>query len=480
MKRNRKAKILATLGPASSSPEVIEKLFTSGCDVFRLNFSHSSIEDHRKNHDCIRNLEKKYDHPTCILADLQGPKLRVGSFVNNKVNLKKGQNFILDLDSTIGNEKRVNFPHPEIYDILTPNSEILIDDGKIKLQIIKQNIDSLTTEVLNDGIISNNKGVNIPGVILPISSLTSKDKADLNKALEMGVDWVALSFVQKAEDIEELRKIIGNKASIMAKIEKPSAVKNIDSIIEVSDGIMIARGDLGVELPTEKVPVIQKNIINRCRDYGKPVVVATQMLESMVSNHTPTRAEASDVANAIYDGTDAVMLSAESAMGKYPVESVKIMNKIIESVENDKNNFDLELQINSSQKNKTVSITDAITSAAYTIARNAKAKAIVTFSVSGKTSMRMAKERAPVLVIGLSPNLKTARKIQLAWGVYSSHSEDAQNATDMVNIACTTIKNKKLAQPGDTIVITAGVPFGNAGSTNLLRIAKIIDDKDLT
>ena len=482
MKRNRKAKILATIGPASSSLKVIEKLFTSGCDVFRLNFSHGSIEDHRKSYNYIRNLEEKYNHATCILADLQGPKLRIGNFFNDKVKLKTGQTFILDLNSTVGNEKRVNFPHQEIYEILTPNSEILIDDGKIKLQIIKQNIDSLTTEVLNDGIISNNKGVNIPGVILPISSLTSKDKADLNKALEMGVDWVALSFVQKAEDIEELRKIIGNKASIMAKIEKPSAVKNIDSIIEVSDGIMIARGDLGVELPTEKVPVIQKNIINRCRDYGKPVVVATQMLESMISNHTPTRAEASDVANAIYDGTDAVMLSAESAMGKYPVESVTLMNRIIESVESDTNNFDLEQQhINPSKKNTLVSATDAITSAAYTIARNAEAKVIVTFSVSGKTTLRMAKERAPVLVIGLSPNIKTARKSQLLWGVFSSHTkQDAKNTTEMVSIACSIIKKKKLAHSGDSIVITAGVPFGNAGSTNLLRIAKIIDDKDLS
>ena len=381
-----------------------------------------------------------------------------------------------------GNEKRVNFPHQDIYEILVPNSEILIDDGRIKLQIIEQNKESLIAEVLTDGMISNNKGVNIPGIILPISSLTSKDKSDLNNALDMGVDWVALSFVQKKEDMEELKKIVNGRASVMAKIEKPSAVKNIDGIIQVSDGLMIARGDLGVEMPTEQVPVIQKNIINRCRDYGKPVVVATQMLESMIENHTPTRAEASDVANAIYDGTDAVMLSAESAMGKYPIESVNIMNKIIQSVENDKDNFDLEyLEKNLLKKNKSNNATDAITSAAYTIARNAGAKAIVTFSVSGKTTMRMSKERAPVLVLGLSPNLKTARKTQLLWGVYSSHSEqDAQNATEMVNIACTIIKEKNLAKPGDSIVITAGVPFGNAGSTNLLRIAKIIDDKDLT
>ena len=481
MKRNRKAKILATLGPASSSPLLIEKLFNSGTDVFRLNFSHGSIEDHRKNYDIIRNLEKKYNHATCILADLQGPKLRVGVFKQDKVELKKGQEFILDLNPSPGDQTRVNFPHNEIYEILTPNSEILIDDGRIKLQIVNQKKDLLITEVLDGGIISNNKGINIPGVILPISSLTTKDKSDLNKALEMGVDWIALSFVQTKQDIKDLQKIINGKALIMAKIEKPSALKNIDSIIELSDGIMIARGDLGVELPTERVPVIQKNIINRCRDIGKPVVVATQMLESMISNHTPTRAEASDVANAIYDGADAVMLSAESAIGKYPSETVMIMNRIIESVENDKENFDLEMHHNEKISKKAINTTDAITSAAYTIARNAEAKALVTFSVSGKTTIRMARERAPVLVIGLSPNIDTARKIQLVWGVHSCHTaQDAKNTTEMVSIACKIIKEKDLAKPGDSIVITAGVPFGNAGSTNLLRIAKIIDDNDLT
>jgi len=482
MKRNRKAKILATLGPSSSSPKIIDDLFNAGCDVFRLNFSHGTIEDHRKNYENIRNLEKKYNHTTCILADLQGPKLRIGNFGNKKIEVKKGQEFILDLNSAPGDQKRVNFPHKEIYDILTPNSEILIDDGKIRLQIIKQENDNLVTEVLNDGILSDNKGINIPGIILPISSLTSKDKSDLTKALDMGVDWVALSFVQTHKDIEELRKLVGNKASIMAKIEKPSAVKNLDQIINASDGLMIARGDLGVELPTEQVPVIQKNIINRCREYGKPVVVATQMLESMVVNNVPTRAEASDVANAIYDGTDAVMLSAESAIGSFPIESVTIMNKIIQSVENDNDNFNLEeLHQNNEIIEKSNSTIDAITSAAYTIAKNAGAKAIVTFSVSGKTTMRMAKERAPVLIIGLSPNINTARKVQITWGVYSIHSEqDARSATEMVSIACLAIKNKKLAKNGDSIVITAGVPFGNAGSTNLLRIAKIIDNNELT
>ena len=479
MKRNRKAKILATLGPVSSSNETIERIFKAGCDVFRLNFSHGSVETHRQNLEWIRQLEEKYNHATCILADLQGPKLRVGEFKNIEESLKKGQKFILDTDSKPGDNQRVNFPHSEIYDHLTLNTTLLINDGRIRLQIIEQNKDSLITEVLNDGVISNNKGVNIPDVILPIDSLTSKDKADLQKALEMNVDWVALSFVQQAEDIHKLKKIVDGKALVMAKIEKPSAVKNIDDIIQAADGIMIARGDLGVEMPTEKVPIVQKNIIKRCRHYGKPVVVATQMLESMISNLVPTRAEASDVANAIYDGTDAVMLSGESAMGDYPVESVATMDRIIENVEKDKNNFNLEIE--DEENIKKIDNTDAITNAAYSIAKNAGAKAILTFSVSGKTTLRMARERAPVQIIGLSPNIKTARKMQIVWGVNSCHSvQDAENTTEMVKIACSVAKNKKLVNADDNVIITAGVPFGNAGSTNLLRIAKIIADQDLT
>jgi len=479
MKRNRKAKILATLGPASSSSYIIENIFKAGCDVFRLNFSHGSVETHRKNLESIRNLEAKYDHATCVLADLQGPKLRVGDFKNTQEELKKGQKFILDTKSSLGNDKRVNFPHAEIYEHLTPNSMLLINDGRIRLQVIEQHKDQLVTEVLNDGIISNNKGVNIPDVILPIDSLTNKDRADLQKALEMNVDWVALSFVQQADDIIKLKKIIDGKALIMAKIEKPSAVKNIDEIIQAADGIMIARGDLGVEMPTEKVPIVQKNIIKRCRHFGKPVVVATQMLESMILNLVPTRAEASDVANAIYDGTDAVMLSGESAVGDYPIESVSTMNNIIENVEKDKNNFNLA--IDNIISDRKIDNTDAITNAAYSIANNAGAKAIITFSVSGKTTMRMARERAPVQIIGLSPNIKTARKMQIIWGVNSCFStKDAANTTEMVNIACSVVKNKNIVKSDDNVIITAGVPFGNAGSTNLLRIAKIIDDKNLT
>ena len=478
MKRNRKAKILATLGPASSDKKIIEELFLAGCDVFRLNFSHGDIETHRKNYESIRSLEKKYNHAACILADLQGPKLRVGRFNNDSVMLTEGSQFKLDLSLEPGDKNRVNFPHPEIYEYLTPNSILLINDGRIRLQVIKQNKESLITEVLNDAEISNNKGVNIPDVILPIDALTSKDKSDLMKALDMGVDWVALSFVQQADDITNLKKIIGNKALIMAKIEKPSAVKNIDKIINVADGIMIARGDLGVEMPTEQVPIAQKNIISRCRHFGKPVVVATQMLESMIDNLVPTRAEASDVANAIYDGTDAVMLSGESAVGNHPIQVVKTMSNIIEKVEEDENNYNLRVE---DENIDDVDNTDAITLAAYSIAKKSNAKAIITFSVSGRTTSRMARERAPVQIVGLSPNIDTTRRMQLFWGVNSCHTtEDAQNAQEMVNIACRIVKEKKLVNPGDNVVISAGVPFGSAGTTNLIRIAEIIANKDLT
>ena len=437
MKRNRKAKIVSTLGPASSSPEIIESLFVKGTDVFRLNFSHGSIEEHRKNYEIIRNLEKKFDYSTCILADLQGPKLRIGSFKNKKEKLKLGQKFKLDLSNKLGDSNRVNFPHPEVYEMLTPNSKILISDGKIKMQIVEQNKDCLIAELMNDGIISDSKGVNIPDTILPISPITNKDKSDLTKVLNMGVDWIALSFVQTAENVSELKNIVGNQALIMAKIEKPSAVKNLNEILNVADGVMIARGDLGVELPPERVPAIQKNIIQQCREEGKPVVVATQMLESMITNSTPTRAEASDVANAIYDGADAVMLSAESAIGQYPVESVVMMNNIIKSVENDSENYNQSIQM---QNKHDTSSTDAITNAAYNISENAQAKVIVTFSVSGRTTLRMSRERAPVQVVGISPNINTSRKLQIAWGVHSCLGQDAQNTKEMVANACTIVK----------------------------------------
>ena len=473
MKRDRKSKILSTLGPSTSTKEIIKKLFFSGADIFRLNFSHGSIEEHRNNYNLIREVEKEVNRPICILVDLQGPKLRVGRFKDGKASLRIGNEFQLDLKTELGNSNRVNFPHPKIYQCLTPNSVILINDGKIKLQVINQNKDSIKTTIISDGIISDNKGVNIPDIELPISSITTKDKTDLNKALDMGIDWVALSFVQTPNDVKELKNIVGEKALIMAKIEKPAAIKNLDEILKVSDGVMIARGDLGVELAPEKIPSIQKSIVRQARQAGKPVVVATQMLESMINSPSPTRAESSDVATAIYDGADCVMLSAETAIGKYPVESVSIMNKIIESVENDDANYSNEIQM---QNRHNKSSTDAIIAAADTISRNAQAVVIVTFSVSGGTTLRMARERSPVKVVSISPSIYTARKLCIVWGVHSCIGDDAQNTKEMVNNACKILKEQELVKLNDSVVITAGVPFGNAGSTNMLRIAKITNN----
>ena len=471
MKRNRKSKILSTIGPATSNKKSIKNLFISGADIFRLNFSHGTVEDHRKNYEYIREVEKELKRPICIIADLQGPKLRISTFKSKNLKLENGNTFILDLKNELGSEKRVYFPHSEVYESLTPNSHILINDGKIKLQVTKQNKNSIETEVINGGIISDNKGVNIPDIELPLSSITTKDKMDLQKALDMGVDWIALSFVQTKDDILELRKIVNKKAMIMAKIEKPTALKNLESILKVSDGVMIARGDLGVELSPEKIPSILKNIIRKAREAGKPVVVATQMLESMINNQTPTRAESSDVATAIYDGADTVMLSAETAIGKYPIESVSIMDRIIESVENDDPNYLDEIQM---QNRHDKSSTDAIIAAADTISRNSQAVVIVTFSVSGGTTLRMARERCPVKVVAISPSIHTARKLCIVWGIHSCVGDDAQNTREMVDNACKIVKDEELGNIGDSIVITAGVPFGNAGTTNLLRIAKII------
>ena len=470
MKRNRKAKILATLGPASSSEEIIDKLFVAGCDVFRLNFSHGSIEDHRNNYKYIRSLEKKYDHATCILADLQGPKLRIGTFVQDKIELKKGQSFILDLDSSPGNKDRVNFPHEEIYETMTPNSEILIDDGRIKLQIIKQEKKSLTTEVLNSGIISNNKGVNIPGVVLPISSLTQKDKSDLNKALEMGVDWVALSFIQSAEDINNLKKLVGNKASIMAKIEKPSAVKNIDSIIEASDGLMIARGDLAIDIGHSEVPKVQLSLIKKCSKLSKSVIVATQMLESMINNPTPTRAEASDVANAIYDGSDAVMLSGETSIGNYPDEAVKSMSRICEEPEKQRSVRDSDHRTNLSFDN----IPMAIAMSSMYSANHIGAKAICSLTETGGTCLWMSRISSGIPIFAFTRHTSTRRRVALFRGVFPmkfdiTHTDPLEANKQMID----QLTEQKIVEKGDFVIITKGDLRGERGASNNMKIIQV-------
>ena len=470
MRRNRKAKIIATLGPSTSNFKSIKKLFDNGADVFRLNFSHDTKETHIKRFKDIRNLEKKVNKPIGILMDLQGPKLRVGKFEENSVFLKQGKKFVFDSNPFPGNKFRVNLPHEEIFKKIKKGNKILIDDGKLTLVVTKVNGFFIETKVKFSGIISNNKGFNIPNLISTTNSLTKKDRMDLKLALKLGVDWIALSFVQNANDVKNIKKIVKDKAFIITKIEKPKALKNLNEIINISDAIMIARGDLGVEAPLERLPSEQKRIITACRQAGKPVVVATQMLDSMVNYPTPTRAEASDVATAIYDGADAVMLSAETAIGNYPNESIKMMGNIITEVEKDP----LYLSINEASHVKAESTAeDAITESAKYVARIMSAKAVVTYTTSGSTALRAARERPDVPIMGISPNLSTARRLSLVWGVHCIFTSDATSFKDMVLKAGRLAKKEKFARKGDRVVITAGVPFGHSGATNVLRIASV-------
>ncbi|MGL4825051.1 MAG: pyruvate kinase [Alphaproteobacteria bacterium] len=471
MGRFRCGKIVATLGPASASPEMIEALFSEGVDVFRLNFSHGTHEDHAKTYQTIRSLEQRKGRPIGILMDLQGPKFRIGTFEAGSVVLEKGQYFDLSLCPIPGSHQGVTLPHPELFQVLHPGARLLLDDGRLALEVIENKGDRLVTTVALGGTLSNRKGVNVPQVLLPLSPLTGKDKADLAFGLALGVDWVALSFVQKPEDIEEAKALIQQRAGVIAKLEKPQAIQHLDAIVEIADGIMIARGDLGVEMPPEDVPSIQKRIIRTARLAGKPVIVATQMLDSMVHAPTPTRAEASDVATAIYDGADAVMLSAESASGNYPVEAVSMMHRILMRVEADPIHRTL-LEASRSEPESTTS--DAITAAARQVAHTIQAAAVVTFTQSGATTLRASRERPESPILGITPSLETARRLTLAWGVYAVYVETCiATFSEMVQKGCHIALEEGFAQIGERIVVTAGVPFGISGSTNILRIARI-------
>jgi pyruvate kinase len=470
MRRYRKAKIVATLGPSSSTPKDLANLFTAGVDVFRLNFSHGSHEDHLKSITIIRELEKKIDRPIGILMDLQGPKLRVGKFANGKVTLNTKDRFRLDMDETLGSETRVTLPHPELYSCLEKGTELLLDDGKLRLKVLSWGKDFVETEVVIGGVLSDRKGLNVPGVFLPISALTPKDRTDLAFGLSHDVDWVALSFVQRPEDIIEARELIQNKAKVIAKLEKPMAIQHLREIIDLSDGIMVARGDLGVEMAPEDVPSIQKHIIRQCRDAGKPVIVATQMLDSMITNPSPTRAEASDVATAIYDGVDAVMLSAESASGKYPAEAVSMMDRIIIRVEQD----DIYAQmLEATRPHPLPTMPDAITTAARHVAHTIDIAAIVTFTDSGATTLRAARERPAVPIIAATPVITTGRHLSLVWGIHSVLTPDIHRFSEMVNKGCQIAFEQQFARQGELVIIIAGVPFAVSGGTNILRIAKI-------
>lgn len=470
MRRQRQAKIVATLGPASSSKEAIQALFEAGADVFRFNFSHGTHQDHQARCNIVREIERTVGRPIAILADLQGPKLRVGQFAEGKVTLVAGQEFSLDRDPAPGTAQRVCLPHPELFEVIGAGQSLLLDDGKLRLAVLGNEGRVIRTRVVNGGVLSDRKGVNVPDVVLPIPALTEKDLRDLDFALEMGADWIALSFVQRPEDLVQARAIVGNRAALLAKLEKPAALDALEAIVAVSDAIMVARGDLGVEVPPERVPGVQKRILRACRLQGKPIVIATQMLESMISAPVPTRAEASDVASAIYDGADAVMLSAESASGAYPTEAVSIMNRIICEVEKDP----LYRQMIDAQNQAPMPNSgDAICSALREVTQIVGAVATVTYTSSGHTSLRAARERPMAPILSITPNLSTARRLALAWGVHSTVSPDVRNVDSMVAAACQAALREGFGQPGDQIAITAGVPFGQPGSTNLLRIAQI-------
>ena len=469
----RRVKILATLGPASNEEEQIEELAKAGADVFRINMSHASHELMHQTVARIRSVEKRLGHPIGILADLQGPKLRVWKFSEGAVNLIPGQKFTLDSEKNDnGNAGRVYLPHPEIMKSVSVGDRLLLDDGKLALKATQVGGGVIETDVVYGGRLSDKKGVSLPDTLLPTGALTEKDHADLLEALKAEVDWVALSFVQRPEDIIDVRKIVQGRAGVMAKIEKPQAIERLEEIVKLSDAIMVARGDLGVELPLETVPGLQKRMIRMCRRYGKPVVVATQMLESMITAPVPTRAEVSDVSIAVFEGADAVMLSAESASGQYPVEAVATMNKVAVAVEGDPNYRNI---IRAAQTEPEATAADAISAATRQVAETLDLAAIVTYTASGSTAMRAARERPSKPIIALSPNQRTVRRLSIVWGVRCEESDDPVSIEDMVDRAGRILVHNGLAKAGDRIAITAGVPLGTPGATNLLRIGAVVE-----
>jgi pyruvate kinase len=468
MRRLRRTKIVATLGPASSEAAVIDRLFRAGADVFRINMSHTPHEAMRALVAAVRSVEASHGRPLGILVDLQGPKLRVGSFKEEAVTLTAGAEFILDSDATPGDEHRVHLPHPEILSALEPGHTLLLDDGKIRLQTLKTSGDRALTRVEVGGRLSARKGVSLPDTTVPFSAMTAKDRSDLDAALAAEIDWVGLSFIQRPEDIAEAKKIARGRAGIMAKIEKPQAVQRLDEILDFTDSLMVARGDLGVEMPLEKVPGIQKQITRSARRAGKPVVVATQMLESMIQSPVPTRAEVSDVATAVFEGADAVMLSAESAAGKYPVEAVATMNRIIEEVERDPTYRTI---IHAQRTEPEATGADAIATAAREIAETLELSAITSWTSSGATGLRIARERPKPPIVAISPNVSTGRRLSVVWGVHCVVAQDARDQEDMVDRAGRLTFKEGFARAGERIIIVAGIPLGTPGATNMLRIA---------
>lgn len=472
--RNRKVRILATLGPASSGPEKIRALYEAGADAFRLNMSHGDHAVHAANVDAIRALEKDLGRPITILADLQGPKLRVGQFAAGGVELVVGERFRLDSDATPGDITRVQLPHAEVLASLEPGARLLLDDGKIVLRVTEAASDHAITQVEVGGRLSDRKGLNLPDVIVPLAALTDKDRRDLTFALEQEVDWIALSFVQRPEDVAEARRLIGGKAGVLVKFEKPSGLARLEEILELADACMVARGDLGVELPPENVPPAQKRIVATARRMGKPVVVATQMLESMISSPSPTRAEVSDVATAVYDGADAVMLSAETAAGDWPVEAVQMMDRIAQTVESDPG-YRARVAFIETKADPTTA--DALAEAAGNVVRIVAADAIVCFTGTGSTARRVSRERPAVPMLVLTPRLEAARRMGLLWGAHAVHTKDIGSFEEMIAKGKRMALRHKVAKAGSKVLMMAGVPFGTPGSTNVLHVATLTGDE---
>jgi pyruvate kinase len=450
---------------------MIGKLFEAGADVFRINMSHTAHDKMRELVQTIRAVEKDCNRPIGILVDLQGPKLRLGNFKNEFAQLDTGQDFVLDTDPAPGDATRVNLPHAEIFAAIQPGDSLLIDDGKLRLTAALVEPRRIVAQVNVGGKVSSRKGVSLPNTVVPLAALAPKDIADLEAALDAGIDWVALSFIQRPEDVAEAKKITRGRAAVMAKIEKPQAVARLDEILELADALMVARGDLGVEMPLEKVPGVQKEMTRACRRAGKPVIVATQMLESMISSPVPTRAEVSDVATAIFDGADAVMLSAESAAGQYPIEAVATMNKIAEEVEREEGIYLPALHVLHTEPEPTGA--DAIAAAARQVAETLDLAAIVCWTSSGATGMRVARERPRPPIVAISPMLGAGRKLSLVWGIHCVVAEDARDQDDMVERACEIASKEDFAKAGERVIIVAGVPLGTPGATNMMRVAYV-------
>lgn len=472
--RKRKVRILATLGPASASPEMIARLFVAGADAFRINMSHGAHEDKATIVRHIRALEKEYGRATTILFDLQGPKLRVGKFEGGRVELKTGATFVLDRNPAPGNAKRVELPHHELFLALEKGARLLLDDGKLVLRCTRVEPEKITTRVEVGEPLSNNKGLNVPDVVVPLAALTEKDRADLTFALDQGADWIALSFVQRPDDVAEARRLIGGKAALLVKIEKPAAVDRLEEIIELADAVMVARGDLGVELPPERVPPLQKHIVEVSRRMGRPVVVATQMLESMITSPSPTRAEVSDVATAIYDGADAVMLSAESAAGAWPEEAVAMMDRIAQSIESDPS---YHARVHFTETLPDATTADALAEAARSISDAVSVASTICFTLSGSTARRLARERPKVPLLVLTPKLATARRLGILWGAHAVRTKDVASFEEMVGKSKRMALRHGVGKAGDRLVLMAGVPFGVPGSTNVLHVVRLVGDE---